>query len=432
MSFMKKTKRYIAAIMAAVVTAASSAAIFSNAADLTGDNSEVIAASATQADALRALISEYITKNNIDAWIIENESMPQGIVFIGYYRNDENIPVDIVTYAQSKGYDSQLINFVQEDHKKAELIEDTEVIKSQLSRYISYNKLNARIVPEFELLDDADKSCVYVEYKADKTAIPDMLADYMTECKADTELVVFGAEGSLSKQSENLAGITFDEFRQLTTSQVRALFDSKGMNGRIIWTAEKAAQEMNHGRIDVLLQANPFTVSNPEIADDYSVCWEQERFGAGLGLPEVLFDFVQGTPVTFAMENDEGVMTNNEYCSCHIVPKTENAEEEAELMAAALNYVQLTPYFELLYFDYLGYSSNPTVNVKGDANCDNSADMADVVLVMQSLSNPDKYGENGTAKVHLTAQGKKNADMNGDGLTVGDAKSIQEMLLNLK
>ena len=50
---------------------------------------------------------------------------------------------------------------------------------------------------------------------------------------------------------------------------------------------------------------------------------------------------------------------------------------------------------------------------------------------MQSLANPDKYGENGTAEVHLTAQGKENADMNGDGLTVGDAQSIQEMLLSL-
>lgn len=428
---MKKTKKYIAAVMAAVMTAASSAAIFANSEAIMSDASTGISASATQVDALRELISEYITKNNIDAWLIGNESMPQGIVFVGYYRKDENIPVDIVTYAQSKGYDPQMINFLQEDHKKDALIEDIGVIKSQLSRYISFYKLNARIVPEFELPDDADKSCVYVEYKADKTDIPDMLAAYMSENSIDTELVVFGAEGSLSKQSESAAGITFDEFRQLTTSQVRALFDSRGMDGRIIWTAEQASQEMERGRIHLLLQANPFPVSNPEIADVYSVCWEQERFGAGLGLPEVLFGFEQGTPMNFAMEDDDGVMTNNEYCSCLIIPKTENDEEKAELMAAALNYVQLNPYFALLYFDYLGYSSTPTENVKGDANCDNSADMADVVLVMQSLSNPNRYGENGTANVHLTAQGRKNADMNGDGLTVGDAKSIQEMLLSL-
>ena len=68
-------------------------------------------------------------------------------------------------------------------------------------------------------------------------------------------------------------------------------------------------------------------------------------------------------------------------------------------------------------------------NLKGDANCDFQVDMSDIVLIMQALANPDKYGENGTASVHLTAQGKMNADMDGDGLTVGDAQAIQNKLL---
>lgn len=78
------------------------------------------------------------------------------------------------------------------------------------------------------------------------------------------------------------------------------------------------------------------------------------------------------------------------------------------------------------------YYVETDIKVKGDANCDYSADMADVVLVMQALANPDKYGENVTAEVHLTAKGKNNADINGDGLTVGDAQAIQEMLLGLR
>ena len=57
--------------------------------------------------------------------------------------------------------------------------------------------------------------------------------------------------------------------------------------------------------------------------------------------------------------------------------------------------------------------------------------MADVVLIMQALANPNKYGENGTAEIHLTAQGKANADMDGNGLTVGDAQAIQKMVLEL-
>ena len=70
--------------------------------------------------------------------------------------------------------------------------------------------------------------------------------------------------------------------------------------------------------------------------------------------------------------------------------------------------------------------------VKGDANCDGQLDMADAVLIMQALANPNKYGLGGTAEIHLTEQGKLNGDMDGDGLTVGDAQAIQKILLGLK
>ena len=68
----------------------------------------------------------------------------------------------------------------------------------------------------------------------------------------------------------------------------------------------------------------------------------------------------------------------------------------------------------------------------GDSNCDCQVDMADAVLIMQALANPNKYGLDGTAEVHLTEQGKANADMDGDGLTVGDAQAIQKILLGLE
>lgn len=76
-------------------------------------------------------------------------------------------------------------------------------------------------------------------------------------------------------------------------------------------------------------------------------------------------------------------------------------------------------------------ASQTAVRVSGDANCDGGVDMSDVVLIMQALSNPNKYGENGTAELHITAQGIANADTNGDGLTVGDAQAIQKALLDL-
>lgn len=71
--------------------------------------------------------------------------------------------------------------------------------------------------------------------------------------------------------------------------------------------------------------------------------------------------------------------------------------------------------------------------VYGDANCDGSVNMADAVLIMQSLANPDKYGVDGSDETHITVQGKKNADCSGknDGLTNSDALAIQKYMLKL-
>ena len=74
----------------------------------------------------------------------------------------------------------------------------------------------------------------------------------------------------------------------------------------------------------------------------------------------------------------------------------------------------------------------PFYYMKGDANCDGQVDMADAVLIMQALANPNKYGIDGTAEHHLTSIGKENGDMDGDGLTVGDAQAIQKILLGLE
>lgn len=71
--------------------------------------------------------------------------------------------------------------------------------------------------------------------------------------------------------------------------------------------------------------------------------------------------------------------------------------------------------------------------VWGDSNCDGEVNMADAVLIMQSISNPDKYGINGTAKGHITAQGQSNGDVaeNGNGITSKDALEIQKYKLGI-
>ena len=69
-------------------------------------------------------------------------------------------------------------------------------------------------------------------------------------------------------------------------------------------------------------------------------------------------------------------------------------------------------------------------DVKGDANGDWDVDMSDIVLIMQALANPNKYGVNGTDPSHITENGFKYADVDGGGLTNQDALKIQLYLLN--
>jgi len=70
-------------------------------------------------------------------------------------------------------------------------------------------------------------------------------------------------------------------------------------------------------------------------------------------------------------------------------------------------------------------------HIYGDANGDGEIDMSDAVLIMQALANPNKYGVNGTDQSHITSEGFKYADTDGNGLTVNDALRIQQYLLGL-
>lgn len=70
--------------------------------------------------------------------------------------------------------------------------------------------------------------------------------------------------------------------------------------------------------------------------------------------------------------------------------------------------------------------------VWGDADLDGNVKMNDAVLLMQSLSNGDKYGEEGSEATHLTLRGKRNGNVDGErnsGISPKDALKIQEFLL---
>ena len=69
-------------------------------------------------------------------------------------------------------------------------------------------------------------------------------------------------------------------------------------------------------------------------------------------------------------------------------------------------------------------STGDNTVVRGDANCDGEVNMADAVLIMQSIGNPDKY--------KLSDKGEKNADVDGkEGITNKDSLRIQQFKLGL-
>ena len=67
--------------------------------------------------------------------------------------------------------------------------------------------------------------------------------------------------------------------------------------------------------------------------------------------------------------------------------------------------------------------------VSGDANCNGKTELSDVLLIMQSLANPSKYGEDGTDANHITREGRLRADVDGNGLTNMDALTVKNSLL---
>ena len=78
-------------------------------------------------------------------------------------------------------------------------------------------------------------------------------------------------------------------------------------------------------------------------------------------------------------------------------------------------------------------SAKSEVTLWGDANCDGIVNMSDAILIMQSMANPAKFGINGDDALHITAQGRLNADVaeNGNGVTNKDALAIQKYCLQI-
>ncbi|WP_296582724.1 dockerin type I repeat-containing protein, partial [Ruminococcus sp.] len=310
------------------------------------------------------------------------------------------------------------------------------------------------------------------QYTVDAEKIPETTFDYLSSEPKEIKLYIKknkladqNADTDTSKNPNIQADkeYTFEDIRSMTTEEIQELFELKGVKNNRVHTSDNTQNNF-------LLDPMPYLKDNiPEDiygSNEIIYRFDEEKVKRSLGLPDELFEITVEASMPIGLD-DTPVQ---KYCECIIQPKTEDIQTRKELIAAAMNYVKLNPdyrdvgvFFELGGWDNnvmstttVSTSTTTTVTtttakqtsfeepvsdsktttaivktLEGDVNCDDEVDMADAVLIMQALANPNKYGIDGTAEHHLTEQGKTNGDMNGDGLTVGDAQAIQKKLLGL-
>ena len=141
-------------------------------------------------------------------------------------------------------------------------------------------------------------------------------------------------------------------------------------------------------------------------------------------------------PLTLGACPETGRNSQAQFYEMRVYSKALTASEISSQNTASPTYSPDNEYVQLwLDFDNIVEADpdepeeQPTLY--GDTNCDGSVDMADIVLIMQSLANPNKYGINGSDEHHITTVGLLNGDVDKTvkGVTAGDALRIQEYLL---
>ena len=143
-----------------------------------------------------------------------------------------------------------------------------------------------------------------------------------------------------------------------------------------------------------------------------------------------LYEGIENQEKLQAFINENGLNCHTELHekinAVDVVPDTDiSYPEEVQLAGRIYSGTGLKPGFWCMAESVSDRGSEIDMHnsVEGDSNCDGQLDMADAVLIMQALANPNKYS--------VSAQGRFNSDTNGDGITVGDAQTIQKILLGI-
>ena len=552
---MSKTKRIIAAVTAAIITATSYAAISVSAEDNGGSDYGFVSSSVSaQTDKNEAAVSNAQLYDKLGQLLKQGDSLKYGEALYTTGTPDGE--------KWTKDFYEQRVDFYGEEFlakyiANGEFLRDKVVsdmeelttkennsglkeISEDINEYMRSNGISGfTYVRE---VDGVEK--IFISYDG----FYEKIKAYVVDTGVDESLVVYQQSQDYVMVSEkSVKEFTFDEVNTMSTEEVVTLFAEKGLtkdNGYFVYGQGDEAEYIYTSTWNIHLFAEDYLIDKTveEIITDYppyqngsciydkgESLWDSDRIVSSLALPEEYFEvtvFKNRVIVKGADSTDKYKIA----CNCEIRCKLPEGQECASVRNAALNYLQLREDFDEMvvddavpYYgkektaaqkygdviaeymaknsiqgvvsrsvpdeklsigfhgdyedqvrayiaeigldesdipyeveklpDFMGFDlDNTTVTtvneptevtttttsittlpsvLKGDANCDEQVDLADAVMIMQSLANPNKYGIDGTAEHHLTEQGKLNGDMNGDGLTVGDAQLIQRKLLGI-
>ena len=167
-------------------------------------------------------------------------------------------------------------------------------------------------------------------------------------------------------------GFTFDDIKSMTTEEVEAVFTEKGLTDKDfyqVYSQDNTSADSGSVSYSVMLEPESYMINltgkelttkvssikeGRYLAKKTDINWKEARVLASLGLPEDIFSVdISTSPMLGRMEHS-GEYTYGLYCQCSISCKETDPVKRADLLSAALNYVQLNPDFAFIREEHIG------------------------------------------------------------------------------
>jgi hypothetical protein len=277
--------------------------------------------------------------------------------------------------------------------------DDTNLKSGELKYYcggLIEEKRSDRVY--FNITEDADVTQINLLFKDFETENGDGLSAHTNIFDSRYGYYLVPQNGG---KQDQILNITVNDARR-----IKEILENYGSVTDILYSTDVCSP--NRGSIDL----NQFVLTDLSLKTQ----GEREQIVADTKAQIQGFAEENGYDVTVSGKSFIAVEPNNDITTLEML-------DIAEQICANFDNIEIMGIWQCTASELFG-AIDLSNAVDGDSNCDERMDMADVVFIMQAFANPDRY--------QVTEQGRFNADMDGNGLTVGDAQTIQEMLLGLR